>query len=173
LLPGMDEYLSKPIRARQLFQILDSLLSTQGPSTASQVERDEKVVPPESLIDWNFAMESVEGDSELFKSLIEVFQAESDRSLHELKIAAEANDPTTLRSLAHSLKGAMLAVGATKTAKFTQSIELAAAHESMDLISARLRMLEQQLRQVWSELNAFSAELESHIVIANQSCRQW
>jgi hypothetical protein len=49
----------------------------------------------------------------------------------------------------------MLAVGATKTAKFTQSIELAAAHESMDLISARLRMLEQQLRQVWSELNAF------------------
>lgn len=123
LAAGMDEYLSKPIRARQLFQILDSLLSPQSSPIATQIERDEKVVPTESLIDWNFAMESVEGDSELFKSLIEVFQSESERSLHELKIAAEANDPTTLRSLADSLKsGATLAVGATKTAKFTQSI---------------------------------------------------
>jgi two-component system sensor histidine kinase/response regulator len=152
---GMDEYLSKPIRAKQLVQIIDSLQSSQSPVASLVVEPPEYAAPSETMIDWNSAMEGVEGDRELFKNLIEVFRAESQHSLHALKTAAEANDLTTLRSLAHSLRGAMLAVGAIKTARFTESIELAAAHESTDLISARLRMLELQLNQISEELNAF------------------
>ena len=46
-------------------------------------------------------------------------------------------------------------VGAIKTAKFTESIELASAHESTELISAQLRMLELQLDQISKELDAF------------------
>ncbi len=155
LAAGMDEYMSKPIRAKQLVQILDSLLSPQTPSAASLLQREEKTAPSESLIDWDSAMESVEGDRELLKSLIEVFRAESQRSLLDLKSAAEANNPPMLRSQAHSLKGAMLAIGAIKTAKFTQTIELAAAHESMELILERLRLLEQQLSQIGEELDGF------------------
>ena len=152
LAAGMDEYMSKPIRAKQLIQILDSLLSPQNPAAVSQVQRKEKTAPSESLIDWDSVMESVDGDRKLLKSLIKVFHSESQRSLLDLKAAAEANDPKTLCSLAHSLKGAMLAIGATRTAKFTQTIELAAAHESMELISERLRVLELQLRQIAEEL---------------------
>jgi two-component system sensor histidine kinase/response regulator len=152
---GMDEYMSKPIRAKQLLQILDSLQSPQSPVATSATEPPEDTAPSDTLIDWNSAMESVEGDRELFKSLIEVFRGESQRSLHDLRTATEVNDLKTLRSLAHSLKGAMLAVGAIKTAKFTESIELASAHESTELISARLRMLELQLDQISKELDAF------------------
>ena len=152
----MDESLSKPIRAKQLVQIIDSLQSPQSPVTALTVESPEDAAPSETMIDWNSAMEGVEGDRELFKNLIEVFRAESQHSLHALKTAAEANDLTTLRSLAHSLRGAMLAVGAIKTARFTESIELAAAHESTELISARLRMLELQLHHISEKLDSFA-----------------
>ena len=155
LASGMDEYMSKPIRAKLLIQILESLLSSQNPPAASLVHEDGKAAPSEVLIDWNSAMESVEGDRELLKSLIEVFHAESQRSILDLKSAAEANDPAMLRSAAHSLKGAMLTIGATRTARLTQSLELATAHESMELISARLRLLEQQLSQIGEELDAF------------------
>ena len=155
LAAGMDEYMSKPIRAKQLLQILQALLSPENPPAAPLVQREERAAPSDSLIHWDSAMESVEGDRELLKSLIVVFRAESQRSLMDLKSAAEANDPATLSSLAHSLKGAMLAIGATKTAKFTQTIELAAANEPMELILERLRLLEQQLSQIAEELDTF------------------
>ncbi len=152
---GMDEYMSKPIRAKQLLQILDSLQSPQSSVSTTAIEPPAETAQSDAMIDWNSAMDSVEGDRKLFKSLIEVFRSESLRSLHDLRTATETNDVKTLRSLAHSLKGAMLAVGAIKTAKFTESIELAAAHESTELIFARLRMLELQLNQISEELEVF------------------
>lgn len=152
---GMDDYISKPIRAKQLMEILDSLQSSHTQAPASLVKREGESAPSESLVDWRSTLEGVDGDRELLKSVFEVFKVESHRLLHDMTTAAETNDTSTIRALAHSLKGAMLAVGAAKTAKFTQSIELDAEHESMEILSAQIRVLAQLLSQIGEELDGF------------------
>ena len=109
----------------------------------------------DSLIDWATALEGVDGDRQLLKSVIDVFLDESQRLLQELKSAVQAQDTATVRSRGHSLKGAMLGVGAFATADLAQALEMGASDGSLQSMTATLQQLEQQYGRITAELREF------------------
>ena len=152
---GMDEYLSKPIRSKQLTEILETLMSKESQAESSSVSGESESLPVDSLIDWKGALEGVDGDRELFKTVVEVFLDESQRLYQELSMAVQSQDAAKVRSLGHSLKGAMLGVGAFTTADLVQTLEMEAGVRSMQSINASFQALEQQYGQVTAELREF------------------
>jgi HPt (histidine-containing phosphotransfer) domain-containing protein len=153
----MDEYLSKPIRAKQLAVILETLMLDEPSQTMSTFNVRSESLPMGSLIDWKTALEGVDGDRELLKSVVEVFLDESQQLLNDLTLAVHAHDVARVRSRGHSLKGAMLGVGAFATADLAQSLEMGAGSESLQSMTASLQNLEQQYARIVVELRKFLA----------------
>ena len=124
------------------------------PVTSSSGIESESL-PVDSLIDWTTALEGVDGDRELLKSVIVVFLEESQRLLQELKSAVQAQDTAAVRSRGHSLKGAMLGVGAFATADLAQALEMGAGDGSLQSMTETLEELEQDYGRITAELREF------------------
>lgn len=152
---GMDEYVSKPIRAKQLTALLEALLPGEGQPKTSSVRQKQSSLPVPSLINWRSAMEGVDGDCELMESIIQVFLTESRTLLHELTQAVRDEDARTVRSRAHSLKGAMLGVGAFTTADLVQMLEMRTGDGSIEWMKESVQAIEEQYRQIIGELRDF------------------
>ncbi len=108
---GMDEYLSKPIRPQLLFEAIERL--TGRPSTVQAVEagNDPQLKPQNKAIDWAQAFQTVGGDQDLLKELIEVFLSDQLKMLKDLDLALQKQDRRELRLKAHGLKGALNHLG--------------------------------------------------------------
>lgn len=155
LAAGMDEYLSKPIRSKQLAAILGTLMQNENLPETSPYSPNAESLPVDSLIDWTTALEGVDGDRELLKSVVEVFLEESQRLFQDLKSAVHAQDTARVRSRGHSLKGAMLGVGAFTTADLAQSLEMGAGDGSLQSMAETLQDLEQKYGRITAELREF------------------
>jgi len=154
LAAGMDDYLSKPIRSRQLAAMLNSL--THRSETTSRTAEDIGAAPSAvPLVDWAAALDGVDGDRPLLKSVIEVFLTESSQLLQEVQLGALMQNPEKLRSSAHSLKGAMLGVGAFVTSELAQQLEIQAAGGDMNSLDPLLKRLERHYDQIKTELRQF------------------
>ncbi|HYH00914.1 MAG TPA: response regulator, partial [Terriglobales bacterium] len=105
---GMDGYVSKPIRGKELVETIESLLP---PSTTTPPE-----VAAEAITDMSAALGRVGGDEELLAELAGIFIEDLPRSVSELEGAVAQRDPERVRRAAHSIKGAVLNFGASAVA---------------------------------------------------------
>src|SRR6185295_16405865 len=94
---GMDGYVSKPVRASELFSSMDALtsgdVSRTGTATAS------------GSIDLKTLLAGFGGSGDLVKEVIDVFLTDAPVMLERLKRAAHAGDVTELGAAAHAIKG--------------------------------------------------------------------
>ena len=86
---------------------------------------------------------------------MEVFLEESQRLFQDLKSAVQAQDTARICSRGHSLKGAMLGVGAFTTAELAQSLEMGAGDGSLQSMTETLQELEQKYGRITAELRKF------------------
>ena len=70
LAAGMDAYVSKPIRAAELFEMIGRLLS---PDVKGAKGATAPTGPPAAVFDLNTALTGVEGDRELLRRMVHVF----------------------------------------------------------------------------------------------------
>jgi CheY-like chemotaxis protein len=108
LAAGMDGYISKPIRSRDLFDTLHETLSGHETAPLNSATAANLPVPEESLVDWSVALQRVEGDRELLREIAEVFLDESAKLLADIRQALDSADAPRLRRAAHTLKGSMV-----------------------------------------------------------------
>jgi len=106
---GMDAYVSKPLQARQLLEVIESLVST--PAGAEMSSLDE-AGPLEAAFDQNVALARVEGDTELLQEIVALFSDEAPRLLSEIRESITHCDSKALERAAHSLKGSVGSFGA-------------------------------------------------------------
>lgn len=120
LASGMDEYLSKPIRAKDLRGMIENLTGqssrTAAPAATQETSGD--------VVDWQRGFETVGGDQSLLKNLIKVFLKEKSAMLSEIEKAIATDDNTHLRLSAHSLKGASSHLGAHEISRIARELEL-------------------------------------------------
>ena len=117
---GMDEYIAKPIRAKQLFQVITALLERFiGPNEQS---RGAPADGEEETFDFSEALRTVRGDRELLKEIAEAFLKESPRLMTEIRQAVSAGDAAALRVAVHTLKSSMRYFGAGRA--FEQAYQL-------------------------------------------------
>ena len=124
---GMNEYISKPIRASALHRLIEQ----QTGSLSSESESKDDA-PASRIIDWNSAFETVGGHRPLLVELIEVFLREKEGMLDALKNAIDSSDDQNIRISAHSLKGALGHLGALTASETARQLETLATSSPLD-----------------------------------------
>jgi len=136
---GMDDYVSKPIDADMLRQIIARLTG----------------IPPASNPAAADALSALESDWGFFREVAEVFLSDCPRQMDSLRRAAEAGDAATFQRAAHSLKGMLRGFQAESAAERAFRLEtkgrtgdLAGVGSLIEELAGEIRPLEDQLRKV-------------------------
>jgi PAS domain S-box-containing protein len=118
---GMDDYLSKPLRAEVLGAVLDQWIA------------------PQTVMDREFLKTLARdvGGEEIVAEICELFIAEAGPRLDQLRTAAEQGDARALRQGAHALKGSAANIGAVAVASAAAELEQAGL-DAVDVPLAKL-----------------------------------
>jgi CheY-like chemotaxis protein len=164
LAAGMDGYIAKPIHAKELFALIEQVLTPCGGGSASEPAGPEAASastaevaampepvsdsPGESVIDWGEASRAVRGDPDLLKTVVEVALEEIPKLVEAIRAALNAADGTALRLHAHTLKGSLRYFGSTPA--FEQSFRMEQLGQAKDFAEAGQVMvvLEMEVRRI-------------------------
>ncbi|MCS6851140.1 MAG: response regulator [Gemmataceae bacterium] len=147
LAAGMDGYLSKPIRARELLAVV------------SGVRPKAAAVEPAAAaprLDLAAAREHVGDDNQLLQELAGLVLDNLPAWLADLRQAAEAGDADKLRRTAHTLKGALGHVGAQQASRLALELEKTEPGRSAAEAAAACARLEAEWAQIQPQLAAWA-----------------
>jgi two-component system sensor histidine kinase/response regulator len=127
---GMDDYLAKPLRPKELDAVLARWLGvpeTTPGKPSPMLDPDPAGDPFDALLD-EARMRVFRVDyPEIVDQLIELFVESTPPLLGELRAGADAGDDEAVRRAAHKLKGSCQNIGAGFMAKLAGDIERASA----------------------------------------------
>jgi CheY-like chemotaxis protein/HPt (histidine-containing phosphotransfer) domain-containing protein len=144
---GMDEYVSKPVRERQLLTALRAVLGeavTEAPPEAPQPEAHAD----EQVLDWEAALRICAGDRDLLRDIAEAFLEEHPRRLDEIRRAIDTADWELLHRAAHTIKGSMRYFGAPAVFDRAFGLEQLAANRSLEGAEEIFGLLKQELAKL-------------------------
>lgn len=181
---GMDAYVSKPVRAADLFatitgEIPDAMrlkgVAPEEAETGAAVEGDganrkEEPAEPETegetamntepngaaegVFDWDAALEKTKVGADTLRELTEVFLRESPQLLEEIHAALEAGDAPRVRRCAHTIKGSAAVFAAEPTTTAAARLEDLGKRNELDQAPAALEELERQYHRLAPALQA-------------------
>ncbi|MFQ5730990.1 MAG: response regulator [Planctomycetaceae bacterium] len=161
---GMDDYLSKPVRAADLRNKIDSVCgeSRQAEPSASPAPRPRSEALPEDArrVNWTQALDLVGGDVALLRTAAEAFLEECPSLLQAIAQGLESGEPDRVRLAAHSLKNAMSTFGADDAHQLARRFESAARESALDSMGALLPELSDRVELVRQEIADFTAHAE-------------
>jgi hypothetical protein len=144
---GMDDYVSKPMKADELFAAVDRVLSGQ-----SAVETQSQAPKPE--VDLTNVIEAVDGDMTVVKELIGDFLKEIPKQLDNLRDSIQTADAHHVERGAHSLKGAVANFGAKPPSRWLLSSKRWAG-KAVSMEASRFSI---GLKKKWKESKPISPE---------------
>ncbi len=148
---GMDGYVAKPIRARQVFETIESILGTP-PEGRTQPEP----APSESrTLDWSEALRGVQEDHALLKTVVEAILDEAPRLLTAIRQAITASDAAALRRAAHTLKGSIRHFGETDAFELACRLEMMGEEGNLGSAEETLAALEREMKWVGQALSEY------------------
>jgi signal transduction histidine kinase/FixJ family two-component response regulator len=153
LAAGMDDYLSKPVLARELFEAIDRVLFRAGSEQPPSRPKEDATLNIQALL------QGLDGDEDLLGQLAELYVVECPRLLDEVEEALQAQAGEKLHQTAHQIKGMVsnFRIGpAIETA-----LELEQAAQAGDFTRARKLQSElaAQLLQLLQALAAWRKQL--------------
>ncbi len=179
---GMNDYISKPIRSNQLFEKVaqvgsgstnriepprrDEMIASKDDSSERNPEsavNSEDDSPSDTvdgqtgsdLIDWEYALKSMQGRPSLLREIVELFSTEAPRLYRQITEAIEARDSGTLRIAAHTLKGSCRYFGDTLAAVYASQLELAGKDETWDGGESLAKQLRESLDVIEPQIAEF------------------
>ncbi|MFA5353838.1 MAG: response regulator, partial [Thermodesulfovibrionales bacterium] len=102
---GMDGYVSKPLKAADLFSAIAEVLAAKGPTPGDGREPQEAGLAADEAFDWTVAMASVDGDREFFAEVVGIFLEDCPKLMGEIHNALKEGSAAALGRAAHTLKG--------------------------------------------------------------------
>jgi CheY-like chemotaxis protein len=154
LAAGMDAYLSKPLQAQQLFEVIASLV----PSVTDTFEAVGAVEPGEAVFDQQAALARVKGNREIFQEIIGLFCAETPEVLAALRQAIARGDSQAVAHMAHSLKGTVGSFGAHAALEAALRLETLGQSGDIALAEPAYTALEREIDRLGRALSAFREE---------------
>jgi CheY-like chemotaxis protein len=153
---GMDEYVSKPIRATLLRETIDSFVSQI--SVTSTPTSDAQTAPAQEL-DWSTAMDVVGGDTHLLRDVAEAFMEECPLLMKELHSAVAQADVDLMGRAAHTLKGGLRTFGAANVVRVVEALEDLCRQRTVDGAEELLARLQNATDRVVAELKSWCRRL--------------
>jgi len=150
---GMDSYISKPINAVELMEVLESFPAR----TTTPIETPPN---PMHVLNYPVALSRVGGDHALLMDLALLFRDESAKLLSEIREAAGRKDMDGLQRAAHSLKGSASTFAADDAYNAAAKIERLAAERHWAGIQETISTLEVDIERVLVALGELAANKE-------------
>ncbi|MGH7726443.1 MAG: response regulator [Candidatus Eiseniibacteriota bacterium] len=162
LAAGMDEYLSKPLRADDLIAVLarvarrpeetkragDAIPPSPGPR-AGQAPEPRPTSDPARLL------KDIGGNRSLLAELVRLFSIECPQRLASLDQAIREEQAEDMFQAAHGLKGTLGTFGATKAAALAHDLQLRSRARNFIGAAALAAELREEILRVTRELTAF------------------
>ncbi|HEV7219408.1 MAG: Hpt domain-containing protein [Terriglobales bacterium] len=125
-------------------------------STEASVTQENLPAPGRGA--WNKAetIESLGGDEELLRELVEIFVDQSPKLLNKLRDAISSFDAEGVMRAAHSIKGELSCLGALAAAKTAQKLETMGGKKEMAGASEMFTSLERELKALKLSLADFT-----------------
>jgi CheY-like chemotaxis protein len=139
LAAGMDDYLSKPIRAEELYRV---------------VEAQVIAAPLEPAFDVESALAQLGGDTDTLREIAAIFTTEAPTMLASLRDAVAAGDAGAVRMAAHAIKGSLGAFAAHRAAAAARELERLGAGQRLRDAPSGLATLERELALLLPALRA-------------------
>ena len=164
---GMDEYLTKPIRAEILIAQAERLVMQQNPteSTPAPSERSSALVapqevagPPAAPFDLEEAIGRVGGDRALLAEVAGLFLLEAGTLVGDVRSAVEAEDGERLARAAHRLRGSVLTFAAAPAAEATNVLEAMGRAGALEGAADALEGLEAEVERLVAALRPLTPE---------------
>ncbi|MCB1529419.1 MAG: response regulator [Rhodospirillales bacterium] len=111
---GMDDYVSKPVKADKIIEAIQKQISNKTTNDASPTPEKEKLEPP---VDMKHFETFTDGDPEEEKELLDLFFKQTELSIGELEESCTDDKSEDWQRAAHRMKGAAANLGANMLAK--------------------------------------------------------
>jgi CheY-like chemotaxis protein/HPt (histidine-containing phosphotransfer) domain-containing protein len=147
LAAGMDGYVAKPIRQRDLYQEIVRFFAATA-----------LVAPPPLVVDWLAVLMEVENDREVLAELIHIFLEESSRLLAEMARGVQTADAQVVRHEAHKLKSSLQIFGARSLVELAERIEAQGRSGQLQGIGTAMETLQSQMKELRKALLAYLAD---------------
>ncbi len=157
---GMDDYLSKPLRADDLFTMIQRLTSQARPSPAKLPATDSSAALVNDVFDYATSVQQVGDDAELLAQLVAVFIEQLPKLLHPLATAVASADAKAIRQSAHALTSSVSVISATRAKNLARKLEMMGLNSDLagvELIHAELLQELSLLRQALDSTPALKA----------------
>jgi CheY-like chemotaxis protein len=156
LAAGMDGYVSKPVRPRELFAAIESLalVSRESEAAADEEEAGAEVIDLASLLD------RVEGDKELLREIILEYFKCRPQMLSDIERALARREPGSLERAAHALKGTVGTLGAKPALEAAQRLEEIARGGDLGPAEQAFGVLRQELDRLQKALASLGSDGE-------------
>ena len=147
---GFDGYLAKPYRSRELLSAMAAVV----PAAESVPAGEAPPASPSAIarLDWNAALETVDGDRELLGKMIEGFVGQQPALVDELREALREGDLPVARRVAHTIGGSLRSFDGARVVALANDLEDRCREGAADQAAATWRALEQELAEVMVEL---------------------
>jgi HPt (histidine-containing phosphotransfer) domain-containing protein len=157
----MDRYVSKPIDAPRLAQVIQELVFTTRQAAASAAAPDPapsaRSDQTEPIFEPQLALEFVDGDDELLREVIELYLGERHTFLAQIREAQRARDGEALRRAAHTVKGTVATFAAEPARAAALRLELLAEANDWSRMARAIDELELRLAELAEALALSSA----------------
>ncbi len=150
---GMDDYISKPVRASELMAIVER--------TAAQFcveRRSEEVVATDKVFDESALLAGVRGDRALLSELISLFHEDSSEMLEDMEEAIKQQDAPNLASSAHAFVGSLGNFASGEAYETAREIERLARQGRLQNCATLFAFLVEQTRRLEDRLGVFEVK---------------
>ena len=147
---GFDGYLPKPYRSRELLDAISA--QVEGTEQAVAPAAPAGFSAPAARLDWDAALEAVDGDRELLGKVIDGFLGQQPALLAELREALAAGDLPVVKRVAHTVGGSLRLFQGARVVALANDLEDRCRAGSSDTVEAAWRTLDPELAAVVVEL---------------------
>jgi signal transduction histidine kinase/DNA-binding response OmpR family regulator len=141
LAAGMDFYLTKPLRAVELYETLEAAAPRRGSAAAFQASFDADEL-----------LARVDGDRGLLAELVDTFGAESRHLLANVRHGVEIGDAGLVHEAAHAIKGTLGTFSARAASEAALALEVMGSHGVLTGAGAGVARLEREVEDLLRDL---------------------
>jgi PAS domain S-box-containing protein len=168
---GMDDFVAKPIRPKELLEALIRALQDRLSSPAGENEqvienglppqydgiaaKSDKapLVPEMTVFNKGALLEKLSGDVETTDMIIQVFLEDIPLQIEAINQALDSGDTEQIRIVAHTIKGATGNLCANSLQKLAKKIETAARVDDMPSVTQKIRNLPKEFEEFKAQAN--------------------
>ncbi|MBI3520707.1 MAG: response regulator [Bacteroidetes bacterium] len=163
---GMDDYLSKPFKEVELFNMVNAYLGNKKESVVIPETKSENAETrgpqPYSVIRVEHLHTLSRGNLTFIKEIIRLFLDQNPTEAIELEKAIQQKDYTAIRSIAHKMKTSVGFIGIEQLlAPLNQLEDLAMREANISDIASIFKDVKAVCQRAVTELNALLTDMES------------